>query len=76
MGAQAVNVAVLDVPSILPQVGGDPVRARALASQSGGQHFRFPGWASAVPGFAKGRDVVDIHTELQHAGLCAKLGRL
>ena len=65
--AQLPDVAVLHVPPVFAQMGGDPVRARGLAGQRGRHRVRFAAFAPAVTGFAQRGDVVNVDTQLQHA---------
>ena len=65
--AQALDVAVLDVTPVRPQVNRDAVRARAFAERGGHAEVRLR--ANIVPGrvacLSQGGDVVDIDPELQ-----------
>ena len=57
--AEQLDVALLDVPAVLPQVQGDAVGPGLLGHQGGLNRLRVTGTA----GLANGRDVVDVDPE-------------
>ena len=64
--AQLPDVAVLDVPSVLPQVGRDSVRPGGLASHGPGHRVGLAAPQSAVTRLAERGNMININTQLQH----------
>ncbi len=60
------NVAVLDVPPVLPQVRRNPVRPGLLAHQRRGHRVGFAPAPPTVTRLPQRRDMIDIDTQLQH----------
>ena len=65
--AQFPNIAVLDVPAVFPQMGGDAVRAGRFANQRGFDRVRFAVDAPAITRFAERGDMVDVDTQFEHS---------
>ena len=70
LGAQPHHIGVLDVPPVLAQVAGDPIRARPLARQGPGDGVG-EGLPSCLP---QGCDMIDIDMQAQGHG--AQAGRV
>lgn len=71
------DVAVDDVPTILPQVNRDAVGAPANCGCRGGHHIRLavalaPSRPAAVPGLTDGRDMIDINSEQWHRTIVSR----
>ena len=64
--AEFDDVAVLDVPAVFAQVGGDAVGAGGFADESGFDGVRFAAIASAIAGLAQGGNVINVDPEFEH----------
>ena len=68
---QQLDIPILDVPAVLAQVDGDPVRLAQLGLMGRPDGIRLPevGAEAAVAGLPNGRDVIVVDTELHHVGI-------
>jgi hypothetical protein len=59
----SAQVVVVDVPAVLAEVSGDGVGPPEVGLYRRPRRVRLPG----PPGLSDGRDVVDVHTQFDHA---------
>ena len=64
--AQRPDIAVLSVPAILAQMGGDAVRARRLGGQRRRHRTGFAMAEAAITRLANGGDMVNVNAEFKH----------
>jgi hypothetical protein len=61
------DVAILDVAAVFAEMRGDAVGAGGFADESCLDGIRFAAIASGVARLAQGRDVINVHAQLQHS---------
>ena len=62
---QSMDIGILDVPAVFPQMDGDSSRTTQMRLHGGPDRIRFPGRT----GLPDRRDVVDVDAKFDHAGM-------